>query len=565
MRTANFVYKLLTASGLFFFFGIWVNAQPKLSKLDIDALKEKVGLVTDRDIYCVDEDILFSAFNLSNKQIRDARWSDILYVELIDSKGTPIIQQKFAFANSGTDGKLKIPDWILSGNYYLKAYTRWMRNYSTDEYAYKLISVVNPFRADLIENTTSLTDTTGLFTKPQIINSIQLKTDKTVVAPRGLVNFSISKGGVSDLAGKVVVSVVKKGTEVKRLMSKSGESSSFVSKFIPETRGVSISGIVINSADSAALASKLVGLTLYEKSPENLNISTTPGGNFFFDLGNQEGKREMFISSKQDDGNVSQSILIDNDFSSQKVDLPFVPMSFTPQMRQLYNSLSINTQVKQRYRELADSVVVQSSPEVKSFYGKPESVVRFDNYIKMPTVGDYFFELIHKVRIKKDGGKTFLKMYNVMDEMEPYDPLVLIDMVSVFDIDKVLQLDPEKLDRVEIISTPYIRGNITYGGIVSFFSKKHDMAGIDLPSSGRFISYQLLSKANSETEQLPTSVRIPDLRNCLYWNPGFEIASGEQKQFSFNVGDDTGAYVIILQGFDNLGKLKTYSFEITVE
>lgn len=565
MKTANFIYKLLLGTTCVICLGAWAKAQPKLSKIDIDALKEKVGVVTDRDIYCVDEDILFSAFNLSNKSVRDAQWSDILYIELIDSKGTPIIQQKFAFANSGTDGKLKIPDWILSGNYYLKAYTRWMRNYSTNDYAYKLISVINPFRADLIENTSFLADTSGWFTKTQTNNSVQLKANKTVFAPREAVSFSISKGSVSDLAGKMVVSVVKKGTEVKQVLSKSDDTRSFVSKFIPETRGVSISGIVINSADSAALASKLVGLTLYEKSPENLNISTTPDGNFFFDLGKQDGKREMFISSKQDDGNVSQSILIDNDFSSQKVDLPFVPMSFTPQMRQLYNSLSINTQIKQRYRELADSVVAQSSPEVKSFYGKPESVVRFDNYIKMPTVGDYFFELIHKVRIKKDGGKTFLKMYNVMDEMEPYDPLVLIDMVSVFDIDKVLQLDPEKLDRVEIISTPYIRGNITYGGIVSFFSKKHDMAGVDLPSSGRFISYQLLSGTNSEIEQHPTTARIPDLRNCLYWNPGFEIASGEQKQFSFNVGDDFGTYVIVVQAFDNFGKLRTYSAEITVE
>ena len=35
-------------------------------------------------------------------------------------------------------------------------------------------------------------------------------------------------------------------------------------------------------------------------------------------------------------------------------------------------------------------------------------------------------------------------------------------------------------------------GNITYGGIISFVSRKNNFAGIDLPKSGTFISYSFL-------------------------------------------------------------------------
>jgi hypothetical protein len=444
-----------------------------------------------------------------------------------------------------------------------------MRNFSPDSYAYKMISVINPHRPELQEDYSG--NQPGKEAK-QIISaagaSIQLRTERKVYASSEQINFEISAGNNADLNGKLVVSVIPKGTEIKHVyQSAKSPDSEFTPGLIPETRGVSVSGKIINEADSRPLTSTLVGLTVLNGSPENLNILTDDKGRFYFDLNNRKGESEIFISARATAENSSPSILVDNDFSSESIDLPFVPVNFSPVSKALYRSLTLNTQIRQRYAEKQDSVLSKPAAITpgKIFYGDPEFVIRLEDYIAMPSVQDYFFELIRNARVRKDGNKHVLKVINKYGELENYEPLILLDMVSVFDLEKILELKPEKLDRIEIITAQFIRGNITYGGIVSFFSKKHDLAGIDLPSSGRFITYKMLSEDQPAAVSGGSDPRIPDMRSCLYWNPGVQIKSGETRELSFSSGDNAGEYLIVVQGVDQSGQLKVTTSEILIK
>ena len=93
-----------------------------------DSYNERYALLTDRNMYSVGEKILFSAFNTSPPAIRDACWSRVIYVHLLKTDGTSVAQDKFPLACSGASGFLYVPDDILTGNYYLCAYTKWMLN-----------------------------------------------------------------------------------------------------------------------------------------------------------------------------------------------------------------------------------------------------------------------------------------------------------------------------------------------------------------------------------------------------------------------------------------------------
>ncbi len=63
-------------------------------------------------------------------------------------------------------------------------------------------------------------------------------------------------------------------------------------------------------------------------------------------------------------------------------------------------------------------------------------------------------------------------------------------------------------------------------------------------------------------EQL--SSRIPDFRNLLYWSPDIKTDTSGKKQFSFYTSDQTGKYVLILQGImsDVAIISKLLSFEV---
>lgn len=107
--------------------------------------QEKVTLTTDRDIYITGEDIWFSLgiFELSSN--KSSQLSNVLYVELMNSMHTPIIKLKYRLENNFVQSKIQLPDSLSTGYYYVRAYTRWMRNRDVSLYTFKKFSVINPF------------------------------------------------------------------------------------------------------------------------------------------------------------------------------------------------------------------------------------------------------------------------------------------------------------------------------------------------------------------------------------------------------------------------------------
>ena len=105
-------------------------------------------MYSDRQFYSVGENIWVAAVYSACPQLKTHPWSSVIYVELIHWNGEPVVQAKYQMFDSHISGQLKIPDHIPSGYYYLRAYTRWMRNYSVYDYAYVPVKIINPFRAD---------------------------------------------------------------------------------------------------------------------------------------------------------------------------------------------------------------------------------------------------------------------------------------------------------------------------------------------------------------------------------------------------------------------------------
>ncbi len=542
-----------------------VQAQPKVTTVQAKQLAEKTTLFTDRETYAVDEDILFSAFNVSPPAIRNAEWSNILYVELVAPNGESFIRRKYAFSQDATSGALRIPTGLLTGNYYLRAYSRWMRDYSPSSYFYKRITVINPFRAELLEPGENSGNTTG-FESP-VINSpdFRIKTTKKSYRKQEQVGVEVSVLNSEDFAVKFVVSVIPKGTESEFIPKLSGsDEQKFSPDFIPETRGLSISGKVVNAADSVPMPFTLVGLTIFKENPENQNVSTNEKGQFFFDLSKLRGEYEIFISAKSNEKQ-TPLILVDNDFSTQNIKLPYVQLDLSKESKKRYQSLTFNSQIQTLFRHQKIEKELKSFSSDSTFYGKPDFVLKINNYVAMPNVKDYIYELMPQLGVRHNGKKTSLKILGIYSELAIHDPLVLVDMVSIFDIDRVLDLQPDKIDRIELITMPYVRGDIVFGGIVSFFSKKGNLAGIDLTSAGRFITYNMLSRDFIQDASDKPNQHVPDRRNCLYWNHDLKLKENESSGISFTTGDNAGDYVIIIRGMDKTGKTKIATAEIRIE
>jgi hypothetical protein len=89
---------------------------------------EKVYLHVDKPIYAAGDTLYLKAYITLGAQHQPTSLSSILHVGIIDPKGYPISTIQLKIKDGLAIGDFTIPDTLLSGTYYLQAYTKWMLN-----------------------------------------------------------------------------------------------------------------------------------------------------------------------------------------------------------------------------------------------------------------------------------------------------------------------------------------------------------------------------------------------------------------------------------------------------
>ncbi|MVN23437.1 hypothetical protein [Mucilaginibacter arboris] len=154
-----------------------VDSIPRTAKPDagFKLFFEKVYLHTDRENYVSGENSWFKAYLVNAQTNVPISSSKNLYVELI-SPEAKIIDREVIRLNNGTgNGDFKLQDSIPSGNYRIRAYTNWMRNFGDNFIFEKTITVFS---------TTNLESSKHLDNRNKILSgssSSQINTKKTSV------------------------------------------------------------------------------------------------------------------------------------------------------------------------------------------------------------------------------------------------------------------------------------------------------------------------------------------------------------------------------------------------
>lgn len=110
------------------------------------SLTEKLYLHTDQSFYLTGETLWFKAYYVDGSFHKPLDLSKVAYVELMDREGRSVLQTKVALSGQGGSGTLFLPASLNAGNYWLRAYTNWMKNFPADYFFQKSITVINPFK-----------------------------------------------------------------------------------------------------------------------------------------------------------------------------------------------------------------------------------------------------------------------------------------------------------------------------------------------------------------------------------------------------------------------------------
>ncbi len=537
---------------------IAVSASAKAQSSAVLRPSEEIHLFSDRTLYVAGEDIRFSARLSQNNTDLNYPLSRIIYCELITPDGNKVSDGKYLLSNSCASGNLTIPKELITGIYYLRAYTKFMRNFGPASFSYVLVKIVNQAKTEFVSgNTADSSSLTKALNPTETASVFKLSTDKSAYALRNPVTLTIETTSAEPLAG-VTVSVVPSASVSEYINPPAIYKNVTDLRYLPETRGVSLSGRLINKVKGNPLPYADLSLTMIDNR-DFIPIVTDSSGKFFFALAEQYGSKDLLISTAKPDS-INTEILVDNDFCPEKVSLPSPRFSLSEAERLVATQLSNTVQIAKYYS--SEAITDSTKKTAEPFYGKASLVLQLDQFIQLPTLDEYFTELTTIVKIRKSGKKKHFSISGPFSEMSVYAPLILIDLVAIDDADKILAVSPMGISRIEIVNEPYIKGDIVYGGIISIISRKNDFAGIDLPSSGLFINYRFLSEKNIIPAASPDA-KTPDIRNTLYWVPDIELRQGVKSVHHFDCSDTPGDYSITVKGISKNGTIvsdtKTFS------
>ena len=116
-------------------------------------VQEKVYLHTDKPYYAIGDEIWFKAYVVDAQNMGPTPQSNYLYVDLINSRDSVKKTLKLPIVAGLGWGNFALKDSLKEGNYRLRAYTQWMRNFGEEFFYDKIIKIGDAWTNQLITKT----------------------------------------------------------------------------------------------------------------------------------------------------------------------------------------------------------------------------------------------------------------------------------------------------------------------------------------------------------------------------------------------------------------------------
>ncbi len=358
--------------------------------------------------------------------------------------------------------------------------------------------------------------------------------------------------GAFDNFGKLIF------LEIKDSLSKYNTSEEEL-LHLPESNGHIISGTIRNTITGEPLRQKNLVLSFVGKTALCRFTKTDDDGRFIF-VSHEEGIRELVIQplSPEPDG---YYIELDDPYpGSFKKSYSHSAYIDTGLLAGI-NKAVISMQVKRTYDALIkNKTEVIQSGIINDFYGLPDFTTRMSDFIQLTSLREALKELVPGAVTSVRNGKTVINTINKRNyQIELKDPLVLVDGVPVFDHDKVLNIQGDRIEKIEVLNTGYVVSDIYLDGIIDITTKKGDLSSIEFDKPVFRQEFEALQKGSGFSSPDYSDIsqkmsRIPDFRNTLYWNPDLITDENGKATLEFYTSDEPDDYILLVEGFTQDGR-----------
>jgi hypothetical protein len=327
-----------------------------------------------------------------------------------------------------------------------------------------------------------------------------------------------------------------------------------------------LAGRLLNRNTHKPLPGKILFLTAPGKDATFQYAITDNDGIFKFLVPVTEAAQELVIEPEENDKNLAVEII--SPFSAANGTASSSVNRQDKNIPERIKTLSTNYQVNRIYGIQYASLPAQKEvalPPRKRFYGKPDMELKMDDYIKLPVMQEVFYELLPGVSLKSRKNGYEISIIDPVDNrVQKKPPQLFIDGVMIDDASLIANIDPELVERIDVIKEKYFVGDYVFYGLINVITRSGDFSAATLPEKALKLKYKAVDSELTFTEPEGQLHNIPDFRNTVYWNPAVKSNNGRYT-VKFRAPDLKGDYIISVEGLTSEGKPVSLTKRIRVK
>ena len=529
-------------------------------------ITEQVVIFTDRSLYITGEEILFAGRICQSGLSGDRPWSSVLYVELVTVAGRQLGRAKYPVNQGKFSGAMNVPEGLLTGGYYLRSYTRWMRNRGPATYSYVPVRIVNPVNEHL-ELEPEREGPVSVFSEPVVREGPVAFRPHPGRYGRGdsvSVTLYLHQGIQKEQEGCLVVVPRVAVPAPLRRVKETEPDAPFRVSYLPDLDGITLSGsVVLADEQQQFVPGHRIHLTLFGNQPDYLVSQSDGLGRFIVALPDRVGTLELFIQPEDSEG-VRTEVRIEQDFDPRQLQLPVNAFQIADSQLPEVTSMARKTQLSRIFGNPGPEAT-KPEPVRSPFYGTPSFRLNLDDFVLLPTMEETFINLVPVVTPVHHRRSVSFVIHGQNPALRLYPPLIMIDEVPVFDAARILSVAPADVAMIDVVNDVYLKGGTRFGGIINLRTREGDMTGLDIAENSFFFDYVAFRRPSPPEQGRPSSRRNPDTRNTVLWIPELDVGKGPPVEITFPAPDYPGTYAVVYRGVNEEGEVMEAETSFLVE
>jgi hypothetical protein len=234
-------------------------------------------------------------------------------------------------------------------------------------------------------------------------------------------------------------------------------------RFAPEHEGHIIEGKVSDKISGLPAAHVRVYASVPGRNFHFSSAVSNDSGFVFFDVKDFYGSGELVVQTTKQDSMYRVEIL--DPFSNQTSGWRVSPLNLSEESLKQLSQHNLAMQVQNAYT--INQLNKFNSPQLDSnaFYGVPDGKYFLDDYVRFNTMEEVLREYVVGIDVRiRQGNYSFVAVNYADHKFFENGPLVLVDGVPVFDMNKVIAYNPLKIKKAEVVTRKYYINSLIADG-----------------------------------------------------------------------------------------------------